>query len=89
MVTPNNPMQRYECSIKKIEILNQEMFNGKLVRPIDDIHAARKFSVERRKTLKKGIFKTEKPEKHRLFLSLDYNKLFEQTIEKNIVLRDL
>ena len=89
MVSAANPMERYETTIRKLEQLNQQVFNAKLLYPIDDIHAAKKFSEERRKILKKGIFKLEKPEKHRLFLSLDYYRLFEQTIEKNVVLRDM
>lgn len=83
-------MQRYEPKIRKIEHLNPQVFaSGKLLSAIDDIHSAKKFSSERRKTIKKGVFKLDKPDKHRLFLSLEYYKLFEQTIEKNIVLRDL
>ena len=54
-----------------------------------DIHAAKKFNEERRNTIKKGIFKLEKPEKHQLFMSIDYFKIYEKIIEQNIVLKSL
>lgn len=90
VVATANPMARYDTKIRKLELLNPEIYkNGKALGEIFNIHAAKKYSQERRSCLKKGIFKLDKPEKHKVFVSLEFYKLFEQTIEKNIVLRDL
>jgi uncharacterized protein (UPF0335 family) len=85
-VLASNPNQRYEVKIRKIERLNNEILNGKLVGQLAYIHQAKKYSELRRKVLKSGIFKLEKLDKHKLFVSIDCHKLFEQAIEKNIFL---
>ncbi len=36
-----------------------------------------------------NIFKLDKAEKYKLFLSIDYYREYEKTIEKNIVFRKL